>query len=150
VLDEIDRRWQYRCGATLDRLRPALVAIIDSSPNVLTLFLSGTLAETPRSTQVGSGPTAPALLPTLLSQALQLFTIEFDELSETPLVLCANTIRAIGNSTVPKGELPHLTGCSPETSGFGWTLTPYLRLRRMISAGEAKSTPDAARLTSSS
>jgi hypothetical protein len=126
VLDDTERRWQCRCGAALDRLRPALAVMIDSSPRVLPLFLSGTLAEGSPSTQIGSGPVPPALLPTLLSQALQLFAIEFDGLSETPLALCANTIRAIGNSTVPEGELPHLTGCSPETSGFGWPLKPYL------------------------
>lgn len=138
VLDEIERRWKHRCGAALNRLRPALLAIIDSSPKVLPMFLSRRLAERPLSTQVGSGPAAPVLLPTLLSQVLQLFAIEFDGLSETPLALCANTIRAIGNCSVPERELPHLTGCSPETSDFGWPLKPYVALTADDQRGRGK------------
>lgn len=138
VLDEIERRWQHRCGAALDRMRPALAAIVGASPKVLPLFLAPALAERPPSPRVDSGPAEPMLLPSLLSQVLQSFAIEFDALSETPLALCANTIRAIGNSTVRAGELPHLTGCSPETGGFGWPLKPYVALAADDQAGRGK------------
>jgi hypothetical protein len=65
-------------------------------------------------------------LPTLLSQALLAFAIEFERESIAPLWLCANTIRVLGEKPIREADIPRLTGCSPETSGIGWQLKPYI------------------------
>ena len=42
------------------------------------------------------------------------------------LALCANAIRVLGREPVPVAEIPRLTGSSPETSGVGWQLAPFV------------------------
>ena len=74
----------------------------------------------------------------LLSQVLMLFTLEFDRTSKTPLAICANAVRVIGNSVVPQRELPHLTGCSPETINVGWQLKPYVNATTGVQRGRGK------------
>jgi hypothetical protein len=39
--------------------------------------------------------------------------------------MCANALRVLGEAAIPFGEIPDLTGTSPETS-FGWALKPYV------------------------
>lgn len=60
------------------------------------------------------------------SQLLLLFAIEFDRESKAPLALSANTLRVLGEKPVRASDLPLLTGGSPETSGVGWQLKPYV------------------------
>ncbi len=69
---------------------------------------------------------APRPLPALLSQLLLAFTMEFERESRVPLWLCANTLRVLSDQPVPESEIPHLTGCSPETSGIGWQIKPFI------------------------
>jgi hypothetical protein len=54
------------------------------------------------------------------------FRLEFDRESPVPLVLCANTIRVIGDEPVRLAEIPRLTGGSTETTDIGWQLRPYV------------------------
>jgi len=68
-------------------------------------------------------------LPTLLSQLLLVFAIEFEPRSDTPLALCANTIRVLSEVPTPEAELPCLTGCSPEMCGLGWQLKPFVAVQ---------------------
>ncbi|MGO8734958.1 MAG: hypothetical protein ACLQVM_19440 [Terriglobia bacterium] len=65
-------------------------------------------------------------LPTLLSQLLLTFRLEFDRESPAPLTLCANTLRALGEKPIRVVEIPGLTGGSPETSDIGWQIKPYV------------------------
>lgn len=69
---------------------------------------------------------APLPLPALLSQLLLAFTMEFQRESRVPLWLCANTLRALSDQPIPESEIPHRTGCSPETSGIGWQIKPFI------------------------
>ncbi|MGH9574449.1 MAG: hypothetical protein ACRD40_13095 [Candidatus Acidiferrales bacterium] len=69
-------------------------------------------------------------MPTLLAQALFAFAIEFERESAAPLALCANAIRALGEQPTRESEIPRLTGSSPETSGIGWQLKPYIVVER--------------------
>jgi len=72
---------------------------------------------------------APGLpLSTLLSQALLAFAIDFERESAAPFALCANAIRVLAEEAIPESEIPRLTGSSPETSGVGWQLKPYVVL----------------------
>ncbi|MDA4136814.1 MAG: hypothetical protein OK449_07450 [Thaumarchaeota archaeon] len=58
---------------------------------------------------------------------LLIFTIEFNQSSSVPIALCANTIRVLNENTgVRLGDLPRLTGCSPEASDVGWFLKPFV------------------------
>jgi hypothetical protein len=69
---------------------------------------------------------ADSLLPTLLSQTLLAFAIEFDRESAAPLTLCANALRVLGEKPIPVAEIPRLTGGSPEMAGIGWQLKRYV------------------------
>jgi hypothetical protein len=68
----------------------------------------------------------PLPLPALLSQVLLAFTLEFQRESRVPLWLCANTLRVLSDQPILASEIPHLTGCSPETSGIGWQIRPFI------------------------
>jgi len=69
-------------------------------------------------------------LSTLLAQVLLTFAIEFERDSPAPLALCANAIRVLGEKPIRESEIPRLTGSSPETSGIGWQLKPYIAVER--------------------
>lgn len=73
-----------------------------------------------------AGGTGSLPLPALLSQVLAAFTIEFNRESRAPLALCANALRLLGEKPIPEADIPRLTGSSPETSGIGWQLKPYI------------------------
>lgn len=101
---EIERRWQARFGdEQIARLRQAL----EDVARQLDVDL-------------------PRGLPALLSQLLLAFTIEFDRESRAPLELCANTLRVLGESPISVSDIARLTGASPETSGIGWQIKPYV------------------------
>ena len=65
-------------------------------------------------------------IPTLLSQLLLTFRLEFDRESPAPLILSANTLRVLGEKPIRMAEIPHLTGGSRETSDIGWQIKPYV------------------------
>ena len=85
------------------------------------LGLFGGAATSPRITR-GRGRLP---LPTLLSQLLLTFRLEFDRESPAPLTLCANTLRALGEKPIRVVEIP-ATGGSPETSDIGWQIKPLV------------------------
>lgn len=117
LLEQIDARWESSFGNEhIRRLRKLLA-------DLLTQVKVG-------SAQRPGGRRAHELgrlsLPRLLMQALRAFANEFDRRSSTPLSLCANTIRVLGQTPISVAELPRLTGASPETCGIGWQLKPYV------------------------
>jgi len=123
----IERRWETRFGKSeVDRLRQALRDTADQLDVELPLGLpahwQGTAAFPPRAARGGGHLPLPALL----SQLLLTFRLEFDRESSAPLALCANTLRALGEKPVRVAEIPRLTGGSPETTGIGWQLKPYV------------------------
>jgi len=61
-----------------------------------------------------------------LSQCLLAFAVEFDRESRTPLSLCANVLRVLGDKPIRLVEIPQLTGGSPEHCAIGWMLKPYV------------------------
>jgi hypothetical protein len=88
--------------------------------------------------KLGTPRTGVDSLPVLLSQLLLAFTIEFGRESHVPLWLCANTLRVLGQTPVPLGEIPRLTGGSPETSDIGWEAKPYVAVERDPAAQRGK------------
>jgi hypothetical protein len=126
---EIERRWSERFGADrIDNLRQALAEVVDQLdfdlPQGLPPYPRADYTYPPRSGR-GAGEDS---LPVLLSQLLLAFTLEFDRESRVPLRLCANILRVLGEDPVPSGEIPRLTGGSPETSAVGWEAKPYVAL----------------------
>jgi len=103
LLAEIENRWLARFGETVSQIKRLLAAITE---------------------QPG------AELPVLLSHALLIFEREFNAESATPLSLCASTLRVLGDAGVRLADIPRVTGSSPETSGLGWQLKPYVRVER--------------------
>jgi DNA-binding MarR family transcriptional regulator len=113
---EIERRWQVRFGDDeIAHLRQALEGVVKR----LDLEL-------------------PGPLPSLLSDLLLAYTVEFDRESTAPLILCANTLRVLGEAPIPASEIPRLTGGSPETSGIGWQMKPYVVVERDPHAARGK------------
>ncbi|HYY28566.1 MAG TPA: hypothetical protein VE860_11505 [Chthoniobacterales bacterium] len=127
LLNEIERRWEMRFGRDeISRLRRSLEAVVDQLDIELPHGLpSGCqiAANLPARNALGSSSLA---LPTLLSQLLLAFAIAFNRLSDAPLWLCANALRVLGKEPIPVGEIPHLTGGSPEQAGIGWQLKAYV------------------------
>jgi hypothetical protein len=103
LLAEIENRWLARFGENVSRIKHLLAAITEKPA---------------------------AELPVLLSQTLLIFEREFNAESATPLSLCASTLRVLTDTGVRPADIPRLTGSSPETSGLGWQLKPYVRLAR--------------------
>jgi len=126
---EIEGRWQARFGsddiATLRLLLEDIASRLDVElPHGIPGLweFDEDVKYKARSTQ----DDGPLPLPVLLSQLLLAFTIEFQQASRVPLWLCANTLRVLGDQPIPESEIPRLTGCSPETSGIGWQIKPFI------------------------
>ena len=138
VLNKVEQRWRNRYEVVVDQCRPLLQAIAKSAGQGLPLFLAPAVAEAGSAEEDARAVDLGMTLPSLLSQVLMLFTLEFDRTSKTPLAICANAVRVIGNSVVPQRELPHLTGCSPETINVGWQLKPYINATTGVQRGRRK------------
>jgi hypothetical protein len=127
VFDEIERRWQTRFGSEeITSLRNSLLAIVFRLDLDLPQGFPGDWPLTPPYPRRVRRGTDSLALPALLSQALLAFALEFDRESRAPLALCANGLRVLGEKPVREAEIPRLTGGSPETSGIGWQLKPYI------------------------
>jgi DNA-binding MarR family transcriptional regulator len=129
LLDEIESRWLARFGSGgIGTLRLSLEDIAAQLDVDLPHGIPGQwereldVTYKTRTTQA----TVPLPLPALLSQLLLAFTMEFQRESRVPLWLCANTLRVLSDQPIPESEIPHLTGCSPETSGIGWQIKPFI------------------------
>jgi hypothetical protein len=129
LFDEIEGRWRTRFGAAeIGRLRESLEAVADQ----LTLELPHAFPGSSPATEKYPARVSRGVLtlPALLSQVLLAFTLEFDSVSKAPLALCANTIRVLGGEKpVRVADIARLTGASPETSGIGWQIKPYVRVQ---------------------
>ncbi|HTV55443.1 MAG TPA: hypothetical protein VMI06_11070 [Terriglobia bacterium] len=127
----IERRWEKRFGnGEINGLREALQKVAGKLDMELPQALPpGGEGLYPHRATSGTGRApSPASqpLPTLLSQLLLTFRLEFDRESPAPLWLCANTIRVLGESPVRLADIPRLTGGSHETSDIGWQIKPYV------------------------
>jgi hypothetical protein len=127
LFGEIERRWETRFGKDeINRLRHTLQGIADQLEVELPHGLPGgweETAELPPRVRRGKGRLS---LPTLLSQLLLTFRLEFDRASPVPLVHCANTLRILSEKPIRLAEIPRLTGGSPETTDIGWQIKPYV------------------------
>jgi hypothetical protein len=127
----IERRWRARFGdEVIDRLRESLQAVVAKRDVELPQgFIGGRTFEWAESLPARDSHAATDLpFSTLLSQALQMFTLEFDRESDASLELSASVLRVLGQPPVRVGDLPKLTGGSPERSDIGWELKPYVSL----------------------
>lgn len=101
LTEEIESRWETRFGAArIQSLRQSMAEVtrLPATENI----------------------------PGLLSRALQAFTRQFNAASDTPLSLCASTLRVLSAEPIPECDIPVLTGSSKEESGLGWQHKPYV------------------------
>ena len=136
---EIEQRWEARFGSDgIASLRLALEDVLEQIelelPQGLPAYRHAAVSYPAR----GADRKAPLPLPALLSQLLLAFTIEFDRESRAPLILCANTLRVLGEQPISVADIPRLTGGSPETCGIGWQIRPYVRVEPDLSARRGK------------
>lgn len=143
LFEEIEHRWRSRFGHDrIETLRQSLQAVVEKFDLELPQAVPADWHE---------GITLPARttrdvdssLPTLLSQVLAAFALEFDAESKHPLDLCANVLRVLGNGSARVADLPELTGASPERTAIGWRLAPYVA----VASDPTGRRPKLARLT---
>jgi hypothetical protein len=130
VWPEVEERWKQRFGAGYVSLCDALHQIEEHRDVELPLGLPGgldvpwTWAYPPR---IPREKDAAIPISALLSRVLLMFANEFNQRSRMPIRLCANTIRVLNEDTgVRLGDLPKLTGVSPEASDIGWVLKRFV------------------------
>ena len=139
LFGEIERRWETRFGKDeVSRLRQALQDVVGQLNVELPHGLPGDWEGTTKFPPRATNGDVPLPLPTLLSQLLLTFRLEFDRESPAPLVLCANTLRVLGEKPIRVAEIPRLTGGSPETSDIGWQTKPYVVVKPDPSASRGK------------
>jgi DNA-binding MarR family transcriptional regulator len=127
LFDEIESRWLARFGPDdIGALRLSLEDIAAQLDFDLPHGIPGQWEQDVTYKTRSTRDAVPMPLPTLLSQVLLAFTLEFQRESRVPLWLCANTLRVLSDQPIPESEIPHLTGCSPETSGLGWQIKPFV------------------------
>jgi DNA-binding MarR family transcriptional regulator len=127
LFDEIESRWLARFGADdIGTLRQSLEDIAARLDIDLPQGIPGQWEPDVTCRTRSAHDAVPLPLPALLSQLLLAFTMDFQRESRVPLWLCANTLRVLGDQPIPESEIPHLTGCSPETSGIGWQIKPFI------------------------
>lgn len=138
LFGEVERRWRERFGDDIASLREGLEQILGQVDLELPEGLPSAWETTLTYPARTSNRNGPLLLPALLSQTLLAFTLEFDRLSHAPLRICASTLRVLGEEPIPAADIPRLTGSSPETSGIGWQIKPYIVVEPHPSGGRGK------------
>jgi len=127
LFDEIERRWQARLGTgKINLLRQSLQAIVARAEVELPQGLMDVRERSKGFPAKRASDTQHFSLPTLLSQALLMFALQFEPKSNAPLALCANTIRVLSEKPTRARDIALLTGGSPEATGIGWQLKPYV------------------------
>jgi hypothetical protein len=127
LLSDIENRWLKRFG---NHLRKPLEAIAAQLTLELPDGFPGIWPAIEKYPVRAPRAEADLPLPALLATVLQAFTLEFDAQAQAPLALSANTLRILGEQPVRESDIPRLTGASPETSGLGWQIKPYVRVER--------------------
>jgi hypothetical protein len=138
---EIEERWRERFGMdAVEQLCASLQTVVEQFevelPHGVTVGLL--VPEEHDFPPRASGGTVGLSLPALLSQALFAFANDFDREAGVSLALCANAIRVLGPEPVREAEIPRLTESSPETSGIGWQLNPYILVEADPTAARGK------------
>lgn len=136
---KIEQRWHARFGSgEIRRLRDSLQHVVDGGdlelPQGFVDVRERTAKFPPRRDEKGS----EFPLPALLAQALLVFALEFETESRVPLALCASMLRVLGDAPVRESDIARLTGSSPETSGIGWQVKPYIMVEADPSAKRGK------------
>jgi hypothetical protein len=127
LFGEIEGRWEKRFGKNeISRLRQSLQHIVDKLDVELPHGLPAAWLGTDDFPARIKRASESLPLPTLLSQLLLTFGLEFDRESPVPLVHCANTLRVLGEKPTRVAEVPRLTGGSPEATDIGWQIKPYV------------------------
>jgi hypothetical protein len=127
LFDAIESRWLARFGSDdIGTLRISLEDIADQLDVDLPHGITGQWELDVTYKARSTHDAVPLPLPALLSQLLLAFTLEFERESRVPLWLCANTLRVLSDQPIPESEIPHLTGCSPETCDIGWQIKPFI------------------------
>jgi DNA-binding MarR family transcriptional regulator len=119
---EIEERWRKRFRAgPLRELRAALVPIAGSSDAELPHYMPGhnyvgyLLETTFRRPWRARASAAELDLTALLSQALMLYTRDFDRKGHTSLLLSANLVRVLGRDPIRLRDLPERSGIARVT-----------------------------------
>jgi len=139
LIAELDFRWSERFGADMTKLRRSLEALERRIDLELPHGLPPALLKLPEFGPRKSAAEDGLPLPALLSRVLLAFALDFERESQTPISLCANALRVLGDTPIPEAEIVKRTGCSQETVGIGWQLNPYVIVESDAARGRGKS-----------
>lgn len=139
LFGEIDNRWKERFSDEfISTLRHILTDVAEQLNGTLTNpSAAHPNSDADSSNRTASDPTDSAL-PALLFRLLLAFADDFQRESTIPLWLCANALRVLGETAIPERDIPRRTGSSPETSGIGWQLKPFIVVKRDPAARRGK------------
>jgi DNA-binding MarR family transcriptional regulator len=119
----IEDRWRERFGDdAINRLRESLSAIVSRMdvglPHGLPILGYGLYSDMPENTQPSSGESviAELALPSLLSQVLLWFAVEFERESPVSLAISANVLRLLSEEGERASDLPRLASVSKEAT----------------------------------
>jgi DNA-binding MarR family transcriptional regulator len=123
LLGEIEKRWEKRFGKPeIDGLRKSLRTVASQIPlelpeclPILEFGLFSGRGEYARRSADHQEDAADFPLPSLLSQVLLAFVIDFESESELSLAICANLLRVLDEKGVRLRDLPVLSGVSKES-----------------------------------
>ncbi len=146
---EIEVQWEGRFGTqVLDALRGALRSLVSDTdlelPDCLPILHHGLWSAGPTrpgfSPRVdGSGDVESLALPSLLSRALLMLTIDFEARSKVSLALSADLLRVLSEELTPLRDLPRLTGVSKEaiSMAIGYAAARGLTVQEPNAVGTA-------------
>jgi DNA-binding MarR family transcriptional regulator len=125
LFGDIEKRWEERFGTDeireLRRSAGELVGQLDVElPEYLPIVGSanGMIAEIAPRTRRPESSGADAPLPTLLSQVLLAYTLDFERESELSLPLSANFVRVLDEAGLDVRDLPAVAGVSKEATSM--------------------------------
>lgn len=122
---EIEKRWRERFGNQVtDALVHSLRALTEALGGSLPRYLPVLTAKDFRTVAGEWGPRQPSSdsrLPTLLTQALLAFILDFERDAELSLPLAANVMRSLEADGASVSDLPLLTGVSKEAVSMSLT-----------------------------
>jgi hypothetical protein len=133
LFSEIEGRWEQRFGRTeIENLRKSLATVVCQLgielPEYLPILGYGLSARL--QARKGQAP-APPHLPSLLSQVLLAFTLDFEQDWPLSLAISANVIRVLSEQGARRRDLPQISGVSKEAIQMA---LGFLQKRGLVSA----------------
>lgn len=130
---EIEARWMERHGSKVQSLRKSLTSLLCQTslcfPHYYMVLNSSNGMRTPTPHQPHCDESEGLSLSGLLSQSLQLLSLDYEQHSEMSLAHGANLVRVLNSEGVPVKELPLCSGISKQAIAM---ITKFLQKKGLV------------------